>query len=292
MKKVILGIASLSLLGVIGAAVGLGGKAAFATDARTIGGDTSNYIYYVTASGEPTNDKIHAWNGSGDFDKWPGESIKDNGIEITGGVLKFEGSYKKIYKICFDEAPTGGFMLTWGDGGDSGNPEVGGKTANMTFNSGRAYWWSGDTNGIADAGLALDLLYKIENARNAASYQGHSYSICGIAPALAADLYNEYYGLSDDAKTMVENSETKTYKGKNSSGVYDWDEDDSISFADILPELKAIAVAGGQSVLGSSAITAMPVSESSSAPWLIALVSAGTALTAGGFILARKKKAE
>lgn len=279
---------TLGLTLAVGIGVGAGLRANNIKTARAydIGGDTENYVYYVTKSGDPTGDKIHAWNGENAYDEWPGDAIASVGTDVTG-VFNFEGSYKKIYKICFDVAPTG-FMFTWGDGSNS---ESGGKTADFTFNSGRAYWWDGDVNGIASAGAAIDFIVEVEAARNTASaFQGHDYSICGIDADTAATLYNKYFALSADIKTMVDNSTTKTYNGKNGSGEYDWNESTNISFANIMQELKTIALNGGKVVSGSAKVLPTTSGDFNAIVLIAVATSFATLLSVGGFFLLKRKR--
>ena len=285
-KKNLFGLCGLAAL------ICFGGAAAFATQnikgasALTLGGDTNYYVYYVTNSNEETHDCVYAWikEGGNDYpaENWPGQWIPTVATDVTG-VINFEGSYKKIYKITFDEAPS---YFIFNNGGN------GAQTGNLEFVNGSAYWWSDDLDGDASAGAAIDFLLKVENARNtAANFNGHDYSICGIDGQVAANLYTEYAGFSDNVRSYIDRSSTKTYNGKNASGNYDWNEQ-ARGFYDIMQELRTIAINAGKlspAPFDKALIDDEVFGQNSNTFVIVLLVLSGLTVTTA-FFLSKKRK--
>ena len=285
-KGKLIGLCGLSFGLVLGLSTffNAGGKVVEA-NALTLG-DGSYYVYYVTGSGEETHDCVYAWKETAGGDviahAWPGQWIPTVSTDITG-VINFEVGYKKIYKITFDEVPDYFILNNGGNGAQTGNLE---------FVNGNAYWWSDDLDGDAAAGKAIDFLIKVENARNSASsFEGHNYSVCGVDSQTAADLYSEYANLSPDVKDYVNRSSTKTYKGKNDSGQYDWDEG-SIGFYDIMQEFEAIARNDGKLSLvrnGYAFENEGLVNQSDA--FVIGATICCVLVSAGGLLFLKKRKA-
>ena len=190
----------------------------------------ASYIYYVSDSNEATIDKIYAWDevGNEQFGAWSGSAIATVGTDVTG-VVKFEGTAKKIYRIPVTLGyPTGENHFMWNNGSDV-------KSDEFLLVDGAAYWWAGGAN--LDAGASLDLIFSIETLRNAVTAAGDikNYSICGFSKSDAATVVNTYNNLSDASRTMVNTSLTYTYKGDGT------DDQTDISFRDIVVELGKIA---------------------------------------------------
>ena len=160
----------------------------------------------------------------------------------------------------------------------------------MSLVSHSGYWFITDSSQVNyhndDAGAALDLLLAVEAKRNAVTASGNiaAYSVCGISASDAASLYNTYYGLSSDIQTnYIHNSTTYTYDGLDKENQVD------VSFEEIMGQLRKLAVAGNQTVLGSPRNTAAYQNHSTV---IIVTLVAIIALTGTGtyFILRRKKE--
>ena len=280
-KTLMLGLGVLAMG--VGAFASVASRAPASVSATIGDGNTFSgeyYIYYVSDQSYETNNRIHAWNTYGDFDDWPGAMIRDNSTNVTG-VMQFQGNSHQIYKISFSR-PLTGLKFAYSSNGKDADSE----SPNKTFTNGAAYWWN-DTVGNVDAGLALDLLVKTEAARNAVSAWGThelNYSICGIAPATAASLYNEYYHLSDSVKTTyISSSRTYTYTADDGST------EGIVGFSDIFAQLKKIAVDGGQSVDGASIIAPASYEETNTA-LVISIAAVSSILAMGTVFFVRKRK--
>ena len=240
------------------------------------------YIYYVTGSTSTTTNYVYTFGGDDQFGDWPGTKITDvPGVQEVHGVMSFQGTSQNIYKIPYATAAS--------DTGIIIHTNSGSQTVNMSLVSHSAYWFITDSSledyHNDDAGAALDLLLNVEAKRNAVTASGNiaAYSICGISAADAASLYNTYYALSETIKTTyVDNSTTYTYDGA------DKENQTNVSFADIMQQLKAIALKGNQTVLGSS--KSVLVNNTHSTAVIIILVVVISASAVGTFFLLRKKK--
>lgn len=191
----------------------------------------NSYIYYVSdkTGDDPTTNNIYAWDelGNQQFGPWEGASIATIAEDVTG-VVKFEGSFKRIYKIPVQTGyPTGVNSLIFNGGGS--------QSSAFPMIDGAAYWWEGGAN--VNAGASLDLIFRIEELRNAVTAEGDikDYSICGISSTDAAEVVGKYNDLNEDSRNMVNSSTTKTYAGKGT------DVETDISFRNIVIELGKIA---------------------------------------------------
>ena len=242
-----------------------------------------SYIYYVTGNTNTCNDYIYTFGGDDQFGDWPGTKITDvTGVAEVHGTIHFQGTSQNIYKIPYstDASDTG--VIIHNNGGT--------QTVNMSLVSHSGYWFITDSSQVNyhndDAGAALDLLLAVEAKRNAVTASGNiaAYSVCGISASDAASLYNTYYGLSSDIQTnYIHNSTTYTYDGLDKENQVD------VSFEEIMGQLRKLAVAGNQTVLGSPRNTA--VYQNHSTVIIVTLVAI-IALTGTGtyFILRRKKE--
>ena len=190
----------------------------------------ASYIYYVSNSAETTVDYIYSWDETDthQFGDWPGTAIGATAAWDVTGVVKFEGTAKKIYRIPVTLGyPTNECYFMWNNGAEV-------KSDEFLMVDGAAYWWAGGAN--LDAGASLDLIFRIEALRNAVPAGDYKqFSICGISKADAATVVNTYNNLSDASRTMVNTSLTYTYKGDGT------DDQTDISFRDIVVELGKIA---------------------------------------------------
>ncbi len=240
------------------------------------------YIYYVTGSTNTCNDYIYTFDGDKEFGNWPGTKITDvAGVQEVHGVMSFQGTAQNIYKIPFASAS--------GDDGLIIHNNSGTQTVDMSLVSHSAYWFITDPELVNyhndDAGAALDLILNVEAKRNAVTASGNiaAYSICGISASDAASLYNTYYGLTSSVKTTyVDNSTTYTYNGTDTGN------QTNVSFADIMVQLKAIALRGNQTVLGSS--RPVVIHDNHSALVVVTIIALLTVSGTGTFFLLRKKK--
>ena len=229
-----------------------------------------SYIYYISDSNSATNNKIYSWDVK-QFGSWSGTNITSvSGVTEVQGVLHFDGNNVKIYKIPFSSRDTG---LLFNYNGSS-------QSANKTFGEGYAYTWT--ENDPQAAGLALELLLDIENARNSASWSGHNYSVCGISSTDAKAFVNRYNALNSTAKGYFNNSTTYTYKDSSASA------QDNISYRLIIERL---AIISGVSV--SSSQLMKNLSNKQNYTLVITIVGVITlASLVGTLFLLRKKRKE
>ena len=203
-----------------------------------------SYIYYVTGSETATTNYIYSFGGDYQFGGWKETKVVDVAdVAEVHGVLSFNGTSQLIYKIPYSTTAGDTHIIINSDSAQS---------ADMPLSAGCAYWFSAGQDGTdAAMGDALDLLLAAEAKRNAVTASGNilAYSICGISVADCASLYNTYYGLSGAAKGYVDATTTYTY-----SGAYDGETvptQTGVSYADIMTELRARALEGGQTVSGA-----------------------------------------
>lgn len=246
---------------------------------------TTSYIYYISAESYPTTNHIYSFDGEKQFGQSDaGKSITSiSGYKQLSTVLNFNGEAGYIYRIPIKNTDYT-FQLVSND--------KSARTGNLTLTLHTAYWWqSTPGNGNADAALALDLIDRVEDARNAASYTKSAvtlnYSICGIAPATAGALWEEYYGLNETAKAYVDATTTYTWKDASSnasSNQKNW------TYAEIMLQLKEIAKNAGISVSGmKSPLNAVNEDTAAAAPVMIATTGVITLTTVGGYFFIKKK---
>lgn len=241
-----------------------------------------SYIYYVTGSESTTGDYIYTFNGDEQFGGWPGKAITSvTGALEVHGVVCFQGTSQYIYKIPYSTSANDTGLIIHNNSGT--------QTVNMSLVSHSAYWFITDESLVDyhndDAGTALDLIFAVEAKRNAVTASGNiaAYSICGISASDAASLYNTYYGLSSSIKTnYIDNSTTYTYDGTDKT------KQTNVSFADIMAELKTIALKGSQTVLGTSRNVLR--NNNNSTVIIIAIACVSGLSTVGAFFLLKKKK--
>lgn len=235
-------------------------------------------IYYVSASEDPTTDKIYAWTGDGgavkEFGNFPGKSIASVGTDVTG-VVNFQGSFKKIYKISTHSVN----FLFANSGGST-------QSSDREVVDGAAYWWTGGAN--TDAGAALDLIVAEEDARNAVSAHGtiKNYSICGIDPDTASSLVSRYNSLTSDVASYVNSSTTKTYKGITS-------EEEQVNFTAIFAQLAKIASGNSKGMIRSFAPFNLIGDDENNLSTIIIIAASSVALlsvTALSILVIKKRK--
>lgn len=239
-----------------------------------------SYFYYVTGSTTTTNDKIYSYGGDDQFGAWPGTAITSiAGVEEVHGVMSFQGVSQNIYKIPYSTLAGDDHIIF---------NHSGGQTGNLSLVSHSAYWWSSDDEYHNDeAGTALDLLVAVETKRNAVTASGNitAYSICGVSASDAASLYNTYYALSSSIKTnYIHNSSTYTYDGVDTSKQVD------VSFEAIMEQLRALAVAGNQTVAGGSRVINMMNSNHSNTIITVLTIIIGLSVTGTVLLLVKKRK--
>ena len=239
--------------------------------------DQIRTIYYVSsATDSDSPDCIYSWSshGSNQFGNFPGTWVATAGENVTG-VVQFQGSYKRIYKISIWNDS---FKFSWGGGTDAG----GGETGDKTVTDGAAYWWDGGAN--TDAGAALALIFDVEAARNSVSAHGSikDYSICGISQSTASSLVGRYNGLTSAQQAYINSSTTKTYIGTSST-------EGQVSFVDIFEQLSKIASSGSKSPLASSLFLRIGGGDANLSLTIIIIASV-TTLSVGGYFFLRKKK--
>lgn len=240
-----------------------------------------SYVYYVTGSKEATTNYIYSYGGDEQFGAWPGTKITTvANVQEVHGVMSFQGTEQLIYKIPYAKTANDSHIIL-NVGSNSS------QTSNMLLVEHSAYWWSSDAEyHNDDAGAALELILAVEAKRNAVvGVSGFAdYSICGVSAADAATLYNRYYALSDDVKAYIDVSTTYTYKGTSTS------EQENVLYAQIMQQLKAIALAGGQTVSGASRTLGVAQILTNNYVWVIVLASIITISSAGLYFFIRKRK--
>ena len=241
------------------------------------------YIYYVTGSTSTTTNYVYTFGGDDQFGDWPGTKITDvPGVQEVHGVMSFQGTSQNIYKIPYATAAS--------DTGIIIHTNNNSQTVNMSLVSHSAYWFITDSSledyHNDDAGAALDLLLAVEAKRNAVTASGNiaAYSICGISASDAASLYNTYYALSSDIKTnYIHNSTTYTYDGLDKTNQVD------VSFEDIMGQLRALAVAGNQTVAGGSRVVNVLNNNHTNTIIIVLAIVVGLSAV-GTFFLLKKRK--
>ncbi len=173
------------------------------------------YIYYMTQSDADTPNYIYSFHNNGvedvdgEFGAFPGKQITSiPNVEEVHGVLRFENINQKIYKIPYSSSiGDTHFVLNVGNNSD--------QTGNMVLTSRACYWYVKDktTGGPnTDAASALEFLLDAEAIRNAATYNGHQYSICGVSKSDASSLYATYTAFDESIRTKyIDASYTYTY---------------------------------------------------------------------------------
>lgn len=234
------------------------------------------YIYYVTNSGEATNDYIYSWGGSMQFGAFPGTKITEitNAKEVTGGVLHFQGGSDKklIYKIPLQAGyPTGDNMFMF----NNGTSEY--KSDERSITETATYWWTGPANMEATSGL--EFLLEAEIIRNSAA----NTSICNISSTDAKKIVDAYNSLSESIRTIyIDSSSTFTWTS------IEMKDNTLVSYKAIVERL---ALVSGVSVAGSSLINLgnHPNFNITVPSILAVIVVAGTITTATLIILKKRK---
>ena len=214
------------------------------TLADTLNWDTIYVLQFPNDYGNWNPSKIYAYGGLEQFDTFS----KSTGIgESASGTVNLAGSYGNIRTISYlPSAVTGdtGFNLHNG---------VGYQSTDTAFVNGSAYYMSGKDGygkatltSNADLGVAAKFIVDAEYYRNAVTADGDmilDYSICGINPSVAAELYEKYEYISDNnavAKGYIDATTITTYEGK-----YDGEsipENSTVAYSDIMNSIYAIAL--------------------------------------------------
>ncbi len=239
---------------------------------------TDTYIYYVTNSGEATNDYIYSWGGSMQFGAFPGTKITEitEVKEVTGGVLHFQGGSDKklIYKIPLKAGyPTGDNMFMF----NNGTSEY--KSGERSIMATATYWWTGPAN--IDATKGLEFLIEAEAIRNAAK----DYSVCNISREDAKTIVNRYNNNigSDVRTTYVDTSSTYTWVSA------DMTDRTLVNYRDIIIRLASIA--GSTYVAGSSIINLGNHSNfDATVPTILAVIVVTGAIATATLIILKKRK--
>ena len=240
---------------------------------------TDTYIYYVTNSGEATNDYIYSWGGSMQFGAFPGTKITEvpEVKEVTNnGVLHFEGGSDKklIYKIPLKAGyPTGDNMFMF----NNGTSEY--KSDERSIMATATYWWTGPAN--IDATKGLEFLIEAEAIRNAAE----NYSVCNISRADAktiVDRYNNNIG-SEVRARYVDTSSTYTWTSA------DMTDSTLVNYRDIIIRLASIA--GSTYIAGSSIINlGNHPNFDITVPSILAVIVVVGAISTATLIILKKRK--
>ena len=176
--------------------------------------EVDSYFYWTDKDSADLKDgRVHFF---GDYvNSWDeGPHISD--YLVSGGALSLnnEGC---LYKI---PAPSKGDYKVVLHNGDV-------QTFDMEITLGAVHYTKFDNTGggkhyysysASDVmGLAADFLIEAEAIRNAATYKGLNYSVCGIGEADAKKLVGLYNALSDEVRGFVDNSCAYTYNPAKSA---------------------------------------------------------------------------
>lgn len=240
-----------------------------------------SYIYYVSDSSASTENKIYSWRSNdhyGSYGGWSGAYIADLGdatmvLGTENQTLYFNGVNRRIYRIPYVSCDKY-LLINWNGSSQS---------SNKTFANGYGYTWEDDGTGNGmdpqAAGAAIEFLIKAEDKRNAASYQGKEWSVCGISKSDAASLISDYNSLSTKAKSYVNASSTYTWVSASSSV------QQQVSYSEIINRLSIIA-----GVSASSAIITGLNSKTTTNSIIVVVVVSITAIAAAGFFFFYRKK--
>ena len=245
-------------------------------------GPTNDYIYYVTESDNPTVDYIYTFGGSEQFGAWPGKKLTDSeGHPVSGveevtrnGVLHFQGSETPhlIYKIEVQIGyPVGDDMFQLNNGSSS-------KSADRALSGREAYWWTG--NGESDACAGLNFLLELEDARNEAK----DYAVCNISKETATILVNRYNSMGAFIQaTYIDCSKVYTYDPQDKS------QQTLVSVHAImvkLSEISGVDLAGGF----RASTTFQGVLDSSTLMIVVAIIGITSISTVGIILVIKKRK--
>lgn len=242
----------------------------------------NSYIYYL--QDEATNNYVYTWGGENEFGPAgsQGSAITSVSTEVHG-VLNFEGRTQYIYKIEFSsEAADTKLKFQYN------NWEK--ETHEMQLVAGAAYWWSETIDAHnTDAGAAIDLLLKIEAARNnSAQYKGLDFSVCGIDKDTAGDLIDEYDNtLTDEGREFVDGTYTKTYDPSKSAS--ESPSEVQVKYSLIIAKLREIAD-GTEPNLNTRSISLFGDIDNSTPIMLVVIISVVSLTAVGGYIFLKRRK--
>lgn len=241
----------------------------------------NSYIYYLQDTA--TNNYVYTWGGENEFGPAgsQGSAITSVSTEVHG-VLNFEGRTQYIYKIEFSsEAADTSLKFHYN------NWEK--ETHQMQLVAGAAYWWSETIDAHnTDAGAAIDLLLKIEAARNGAEYKGLEFSVCGIKQDVAEDLIDEYDNtLTDGGRAFVDGTYTKTYDPSKSAS--ESPSEVRVQYSLIIAKLREIAD-GTEPNLNTRSISLFGDIDNSTPIMLVVIISVVSLTAVGGYIFLKRRK--
>ncbi len=238
-----------------------------------------SYFYYVSSSDSTGSMYLYTYGGDVQFGAWAGTQVTAvSGQAEVHGVLSLNGSSQYIYKIPYSTTAADTHVIIHDNGGN--------QTANLALAEHGAYTYAKDAGAAdADLGAAIDLLLASETKRNAVTASGSIlvYSICGVSADDAATLYNAYAALSDGAKAYVDATTTYTYDPDDSS------KETNVSYAAIMQQLYAIAVAGG--TISGALVTTSVSSNVVPMVALVVILSISVVAMVGFVYFSKKKKA-
>ena len=163
------------LLGLGACALALGGVAALAgrpiavtkTDAAVIG---SENVYRFTNGGNWDKVYVHAWNGEGGLDTWPGTELKNCSYNEAG---------QKVYLYVTSDEPTH-LIFNNGSGTQTGNIEIG---------SNKAWYWTGSGDIKAASWQVTSQTYYFYDYENVCA--GHAYCYAKMSNGTYANVAEE-----------------------------------------------------------------------------------------------------
>lgn len=200
------------------------------------GRKSTSYMYYVTGEDSESEHYIYAHGGVKQFGNWPGTHVTDivGVVDVTKDhILHFQDNMHRVYRI----------PVVVGCDGDSlvivNHPSSSTESASKSIMLGGAFTWNDDFDFVK--GLALELLYSIESARNAVAADPSEgikqYSVCGITKSQAEGFVTSY---NDDAmgatgRAYVDSTTVLTYKRNGEAG------EEMVSYHYVMEELAKIA---------------------------------------------------
>ncbi len=254
--------------------------------------EIDSYIYWTDKSSSDLTDVY--FYGEYAPTAWPGDDLS---LYIVSDVLYYNGE-GKLYKIPVPSNANYKMVINGSVTEDSVTYEC--KTSDLTVENERLYYtWFDNTyektkwyGASAVDSTAADFVARVETIRNNVEADTEKkildYSVCGISPSDAYDLYNEYYGLSEADKALVDASYTYTY-----SGSYDGKtvpSETNVYFSSIMNTLKNIAEDGGYTVKGSSLYFLSESQKDNNMMIIIISSAAATALLATVLLILKKRK--
>lgn len=207
---------------------------------------------------------LHAWTASGDITYWGygGQLNKVASVKVSSNSYNF-------YRF---KLPSSVQQFTI----KHHNGDTDYKTGNLTPSDGSCY----TSNSTADMGNAGAIIGNIYRNLGSYNYQGTTYenSICNINSTTRTNIINAYNKLTDNAKTIFDNSTLYTY------GPVDLSTKTDVSFSTIVDKLKS------NNAAGLARLTTLFDNNSTTPIALVVIISVVSLTAVGGYIFLERRK--